>query len=167
MCKYCLLLLCMITVLFSCSEHEGVYQRIPCGMEIKKGSVFTLCDESQNPIEDLVFEENETYYGDRMDYFPDGNKHVYFIEGIDTVFPKSGVRFDDLAITVENGDVTWIKNNSSNANFCFENIDYYTVNDSICHFKCSGDKRKCCFTYSMYDSTMQIKADIKLVSMKY
>lgn len=165
--KYCLFLLCVTAILFSCSEHEGVYQRIPCSMEIKKGSVFTLYDESLNPVEDLVFEENKTYYGNRMDYLPDGNKRVYFIEEIDTVFPKSGVRFDDLAITIENGDVAWIKNNSSSANFCFEDIDYYTVNDSICHFKCSGDKRKRCFTYSMYDSTIQIKADIKLVSMKY
>lgn len=149
-------------VLFSCSKHEGVYQRIPCSMEIKKGSVFTLYDKSLNLIEDLVFEENKTYYGDRMDYLPDGNKQVYFIEGIDTVFPKSGVRFDDLAITVENGNVTWIKNNSSNANFCFEDIDYYTVNDSICHFKCSGEERKYCFLYSIYDTIMQVKADIKL-----
>jgi hypothetical protein len=135
-------------------------------MEIKKGSIFTLYDDkSQNPIENLVFKENKTYYGDRMGYLPDGNKQVYFIEGIDSVFPKSGIRFDDLVITIENGDVTWVKNNSSSANFGFEDIDYYTVNDSICHFKCSGERRKHCFLYSMYDTTIQIKADIKLVSV--
>ena len=27
----------------------------------------------------------------------------------------------------------WIKNNSSKTNFCFDNIDYFTINDSICH----------------------------------
>lgn len=162
MCKYCLLLLCLIAVLFSCSKHEGVYQRIPCRMEIKEGSIFTLYDESLNPIDDLVFKENATFYGERINYFPKGDKQIYFIEGIDTVFQKSGIEFDDLAITIENGNITWIKNNSSKTNFCFENIDYYMVNDSVCHFKCSGNKRNYCFAYSIYDMMIQIKADIKL-----
>lgn len=165
--KYHLLLLCAFTILFSCSKHEGVYQRTSCRMEIKEGSVFTLYDESLNPIDDLIFKENVTFYGERMDYLPEGDKQVYFIEDIDTIFPKTGIRFNDLAITIEDDNITWIKNNSSETNFCFENIDYCVANDSVCHFKCYGDKRSHCFTYSIYDMMIHIQADIKLSLMNY
>ena len=136
-------------------------------MEIKEGSVLTLYDESLNPIDDLIFLENVAFYGERMDYLPEGNKQVYFIEDIDTIFPKTGIGFNDLAITVEDDNITWIKSNSSETNFCFENIDYCVANDSVCHFKCYGDKRSHCFTYSIYDMMIHIQADIKLALISY
>lgn len=87
--KYYLLLLCVFTILFSCSKHEGVYQRTSCRMEIKEGSVFTLYDESLNPIDDLIFKENVTFYGERMDYLPEGNKQVLFYRRHRYDFPKN------------------------------------------------------------------------------
>ena len=161
--KYCLFLY-IIMIFISCSKEDDEYETRNCCIEIKEGSSFTLCTKFGNPIEELFFEENVILFGKKI-YSLDKNQYSYQTDNINKCFRKNKTKFDDLNITFVNDSIEWIKNNSSKTNFCFDNIDYFTINDSICHFRCYGEKRSHFFLYSMYDTMIRISADINIKSI--
>ncbi|WP_456088544.1 hypothetical protein [Parabacteroides sp.] len=157
--KYYLFLYVIIAFL-SCSKDGDEYDTHSCRVEIKEGSSFLLYTKLGNPVEELVFEKNTILFGKKI-FFSDKNQCLYQIDYVNKYFKKSKVDFDDLNITIVNDSIRWI-DNSSEANFYFDNIDYFTVNDSICHFRCYGEKRSHIFFYSGYDTVIRIKADISI-----
>lgn len=159
--KYCLFLFAIIAFL-SCSKDEEEYEIRNCRVEIKEGSSFTICTKFGDPIEDLFFEENTTLYGEKITFASDKNQCTYLINSINKYFKVNKVEFNDLNITFVCDTIRWVKNNSSETNFCFDNIDYFAVNDSVCHFSCYGEKRTRYFLYSSYDTMIRINANIKI-----
>lgn len=151
----------IIIILFSCSKDEVIYQTRHCRVEIAEGSYFTLCTKFGEPIENLFFEKNTILNGNKM-YTPEENKYLYQIDNINKSFLKNTIKINDLNITFMDDSIKWIENNSSKTNFCFDNIEYFTINDSICHFRCYGEKRSHFFLYSMYDTMISINANIKI-----
>lgn len=164
MCRYCLLLLCLVTTLFSCTKYgyDDEYIVMPCRVEIKAGSTFELCTKFYKPIEKLVFEENTILSGSRVDYHSESNKYSYRIENIGRSFAKSKMTFNDFDVTFINDSISWIGSFATRANLFFENIEYYEMNDSVCHFRCYGDKANFLCGASNRDSTLRVCAEIKI-----
>ena len=70
--------------------------------------------------------------------------------------------FNDFDMTFVNDSIDWMGSYATRANFFFENIEYYEMNDSVCHFRCYGNKINYSWRASNRDSTLRVCAEIKI-----
>ncbi len=156
----CLYILFIILTLCSCVKEENEYRLFNCQMDIKAGARFNLFTRFLKPLDELIFENDTTLQGLAI-YYINEDKYRFEMD-INRKFPNTDVIFKNLNVVFEHDSLTWIDSSSTQADISFDNIEYYTVNDSVFHFKFYGDKRSHLYGSSEHKKEIRMQADIKI-----
>lgn len=152
-------LLFFLLIFVSCNVEDVEVEHWNCKFKFEKGTSFTLCDRTYNPLERLTFEHDTVIDGTVL-YNPQDDRYSFSIKHIGKQFIYNDIFFDDMIVVFENDSLSWMTSESAQCNFYFEKLDCDIIPGENYVIKCDGSKNIYTFTLSLYEYSICINANM-------